>query len=89
MVMKKVMATNKMIKCSNLKKKKEKNKNQVLIKTKVSNRFLFWHSTYHRGCECRIDSRNIKRENLWLSGYRVPLSDMILVYALGTRCANN
>jgi hypothetical protein len=30
------------LKCSNLEKKKEKNKNQVLIKAKVSNRFLFW-----------------------------------------------
>jgi hypothetical protein len=29
----------------------------------------------------RIDSRTIKRENLWLSGYRVPLGDMILAYA--------
>ena len=32
----------------------------------------------------RIDSHTIKRENLWLSGYRVPLGDMILAYALGT-----
>ena len=29
----------------------------------------------------RIDSRTIKRGNLWLSGYRVPLGDMILAYA--------
>ena len=29
----------------------------------------------------RIDSRTIKRRNLWLSGYRVPLGDMILAYA--------
>ena len=29
----------------------------------------------------RIDSRTIKRKNLWLSGYRVPLGDMILAYA--------
>ena len=32
----------------------------------------------------RINSRTIKRGNLWLSGYRVPLGDMILAYALGT-----
>jgi hypothetical protein len=32
----------------------------------------------------RIDSRTIKRGNLWLSGYRVQLGDMILAYALGT-----
>ena len=29
----------------------------------------------------RIDSRTIKRGNLWLSAYRVPLGDMILAYA--------
>ena len=29
----------------------------------------------------RIDSRTIKRGNLWLSGYRVPLDDIILVHA--------
>ena len=29
----------------------------------------------------RIDSRTIKRGNLWLSGYRVPLGDMIIEYA--------
>jgi hypothetical protein len=28
----------------------------------------------------RIDSRTIKRSNLWLSGYRVPLGNMILTY---------
>jgi hypothetical protein len=32
----------------------------------------------------RIDSGTIKRENLWLSSYRVPLGDMILANALGT-----
>ena len=30
---------------------------------------------------CKIDSRTIKRGNLWLNGYQVPLGDMILVYA--------
>ena len=29
----------------------------------------------------RIDSRTIKRGNIWLSGYRMPLGDMILAYA--------
>ena len=29
----------------------------------------------------RIDSRTIKRVNLWLSGYRVPLGDIVLAYA--------
>jgi len=32
----------------------------------------------------RIDSHTIKRGIICLSGYRMPLSDMILVYALGT-----
>ena len=29
----------------------------------------------------RIDSHTIKRGNLWLSGYRVPLGEVILAYA--------
>ena len=29
----------------------------------------------------RIDSRTIKRENLWLNSYRVPLCDIVLTYA--------
>jgi hypothetical protein len=32
----------------------------------------------------RIDSCTIKRGNLWLSGYRVPLGEVIIAYALGT-----
>ena len=32
----------------------------------------------------RIDSRTIKRGNLWLSGYRVPLGEVMLAYALVT-----
>ena len=35
-----------------LEKNKEKNKKNKLIKANVSNRFLFWHSIHHRGCEC-------------------------------------
>ena len=31
----------------------------------------------------RIDSRTIKREKSWLSGYRVPLGKVIHAYALG------
>jgi hypothetical protein len=40
----------KMIKLQ-VEKKKEKTKT-MLIKAKVSNRLLFWHSRHHRGCEC-------------------------------------
>jgi hypothetical protein len=73
-----------MIKCSNLEKKKEKNKNQVLIKAKLSYRFCFGTQGTIEGVSVfRIDSRTIKRRNLWLSGYRVPLGEMILAYALG------
>ena len=32
----------------------------------------------------RIDRRTIKRGNLWLSGYRVPLGEVMLAYALVT-----
>ena len=35
----------------NLEKKKEKIKTEM-IKANISNRFLFWHSRHHRGCEC-------------------------------------
>jgi hypothetical protein len=28
-----------------------------------------------------IDSRTIKRENIWLNCYRVPLGDIVLAYA--------
>ena len=31
----------------------------------------------------RIDSHTIKRENLRLNGYRVPLGEVIIAYALG------
>jgi hypothetical protein len=33
------------------KEEREKQKTKE-IKAKVSNRFLFWHSRHHRGCEC-------------------------------------
>ena len=32
----------------------------------------------------RINSHTIKKGNLWLRGYQVPLGYMILAYALGT-----
>jgi hypothetical protein len=33
--------------------KEEKRKTKIKeIETKVLNRFLFWHSRHHRGCEC-------------------------------------
>ena len=74
-----------MIKCSNLEKKKNKNKKQVLIKAKVSNMFCFGTQDTIEGVSVfRIDSRTIKRGNLWLSGYRVPLGEVILAYALVT-----
>jgi hypothetical protein len=78
-----------MIKFSNL-ENKEKNKNQVLIKAKVSNRFLFWHQDTIEGVTVfRINSRTITRGNLWLSGYRVPLGEVIIAYALGPSVLTN
>ena len=41
MVMVKVMASKEMIKCSNLKKKKEKNKNGLMAKVYCRSHFLF------------------------------------------------
>jgi hypothetical protein len=35
-----------------LRKEERENNNQVLIKEKVSNMFLFWHSRHHRRCKC-------------------------------------
>ena len=73
-----------MINCSNLKKKKEKNKNQG-DQGRYQIGFCFGTQDTIEGVSVfRIDSRTIKRGNLWLSGYRVPLGDMILAYALGT-----
>ena len=68
-----------------MEKKKEKNKNQVLIKAKVSIGFCFDTQDTIEGVSVfRIDNHTIKRENLWLIGYRVPLGDMILAFALRT-----
>jgi hypothetical protein len=54
------------------KRRKRKTKTKK-IKANVSNRFLFWHSRHY----------TIKREKLWLSGYQVPLGEVIIAYALG------
>ena len=32
--------------------KEERETKTKVIKAKVSNRFLFWHSRHHRECEC-------------------------------------
>jgi Flp pilus assembly protein TadB len=66
-----------------LEKEEREKQNQVLIKAQVSNRFFYTQDTIEGVSVFRIDSRTIKRENLWLSGYRVPLSEVIIVYALG------
>ena len=50
-----------MIKCSDLEKKKEKNK-KAQGKGIFDRSFLFWHSRHQVGVSvCRIDSRTIKR----------------------------
>ena len=74
-----------MIKCSNLKKKKNKNKKPRRPRQRYQIGFYFGtQDTIEAVSVFRIDSRTIKRENLWLSGYPVPLGEMILAYALGT-----
>ena len=81
MVMVKVMATKEMIKCSNLKRKKEKQKPRI-SRQRYQIGFCFGdQDTIKSVTTFRIDSRTINRGNLWLSGYRVPLGDMILAYA--------
>ena len=63
------------------KRRKGKTKTKE-IRAKVSNRFCFGdQDTIESVITFRIDSRTIKRENLWLSDYRVSLGDMILAYA--------
>ena len=37
----------------------------------------------------RINSRTIKRGKPWLSGYRVPLGEVIIAYALGPSVLTN
>ena len=82
MVMVKVMATKEIIKCSNLEKKKEKNKNQGDQGKGIAYGFCFGdQDTIESVITFRIDSHTIKRGNLWLSDYRVPLGGMILIYA--------
>jgi hypothetical protein len=72
-----------MIKCSNLEKKREKNRNQGDQGKGIKWVFIL-ADTIEGVSVFRIDSGTIKRENLWLIGYRVPLDDMIVAYALGT-----
>ena len=65
-----------------MEKKKEKNKNQVLSRQRYQKGFCFGdQDTIESVITFMIDSRTIERGNLWLSGYRVPLGDMILAYA--------
>jgi hypothetical protein len=64
----------------NLEKKKEKNKTKM-VKAKVFDRFFGDQDTIESVITFRINSSTIKRKNLWLNGYRIPLGDMILAYA--------
>ena len=81
MVMEKVMATNKM-KVLQLGKEEREKQKWAQGKGIMIGVIFGLHSRHHRGCEWfRMDSRTIKIKNLWLSGYRLPLGDMILTYA--------
>jgi hypothetical protein len=65
-----------------LEKKKEKNKILWRPRQRYIIGFVFGdQDTIERVVTFRIDSRTIKRGNLWLSGYRVPLCDIVLAYA--------
>ena len=69
----------------NLEKKKEKNKTLWRTRQRYKICFCFGDKdTIESVITFRIDSCTIKRGNLWLSGYRVPLGDIIHAYALGT-----
>ena len=82
MIMVKVMATKEMIKCFTFGKEEREKQKWAKGKVIMIGAIFGLHSRHHRRCEWfRIDSHTIKRENLWLSGYRVPLGDMILAYA--------
>jgi hypothetical protein len=63
----------------------------VLIKAKVSNKFFCFgtQDTIEGVSVFRIDSHTIKRGNLWLSGYQVPLGEVILAYASGPSVLTN
>ena len=83
MVMDKVMATKSDDQVLQLEKKEREKQKTRLIKAKVSNRFLFWYLRHLEGVTVfRIDSRTIKRGNHWLSGYRVPLGEVAIAYAV-------
>jgi hypothetical protein len=64
-----------------LRKEERKNKTKE-IKEKVYDRFCFCdQDTMESVITFRIISHTIKRGNLWLNGYRVPLGNLILTYA--------
>jgi hypothetical protein len=66
----------------NLEKKKEKNKTLWISMQRYIIGFIFGdQDTIESVITFRIGSRTIKRGNIWLSSYRVPLGDMILAYA--------
>jgi hypothetical protein len=65
----------------NLEKKKEKNKNQRDQGKCIKYIFILALNTIEGVSVFRIDSHTIKMENLWLNSYRVPLGNIILVYA--------
>jgi hypothetical protein len=67
-----------------LRKKKEKNKTkEIKAKSQIYKiDFIFGdQDTIESVIMFIINNRTIKRGNLWLSGYRVPLGDMTFAYA--------
>ena len=83
MVMVKAMATKMMIKCFTFGKQEREKQKPRRSRRRYKIHFCFDdQNTIESVITFSIDSRTIKRENLWLSDYRVPLGDMILAYAL-------
>ena len=79
------MATKEMIKCFTFAKEEREKQKPRRSRQRSQIGFCFGTQDIIEGVSVfRIDSRTIKRKNLWLSGYRVPLGEAIIAYALGT-----
>ena len=71
----------KMIKCSTWKRRKRKTKTKGDQGKGIRQVFDFGdQDTIESVITFRIDRRTIKKRNLWLSGYQVPLGDIVLAY---------
>ena len=75
-----------MIKCSTWKRRKRKTKSYRDQGKIIAQDFDFGDQDTIQGViKFRIDSRTVKREILWLSGYRVPLGEIIYMHVFRTQ----